>query len=197
MAKSQSTLKNLLLTLFTVSIVSALVLGYTYELTKDPIEQAKTEKQKKAIQQVVTDFDNDPIADKYYLKTGNDSIEAYPAIKNNTLVATAVKTVSKKGFSGEVWLMVGFKPDGTIINISVLEHQETPGLGTKMDDENFKQQFRNKNPETFALKVKKDGGNVDAITAATISSQAFADAVEIAHKALMNHNALTMKGGIQ
>jgi electron transport complex protein RnfG len=73
--------------------------------------------------------------------------------------------------------MVGLKPDGTIFDTKVLEHQETPGLGTKMMEPRFKDQFVGKNPGTDKIKVKKDGGEIDAITAATISSRAFCDAV--------------------
>jgi electron transport complex protein RnfG len=70
------------------------------------------------------------------------------------------------------------------MDLTVLEHKETPGLGTKMTDPSFKDQFNGKNPDSFQLKVKKDGGKVDAITAATISSRAFCDAVGKAHKTL-------------
>jgi electron transport complex protein RnfG len=80
--------------------------------------------------------------------------------------------------------MAGFKPDGTIINISVLQQKETPGLGTKISDPGFKDQFMEKNPADFQLKVIKDGGQVDAITAATISSRAFCDAIERAYNTL-------------
>ena len=86
--------------------------------------------------------------------------------------------------------MAGFKPDGTIINISVLEQKETPGLGTKMAEPKFKDQFNDKNPSQYILKVKKDGGPVDAITAATISSRAFCDAVQRAYNTLQ-------KGGLK
>ena len=80
--------------------------------------------------------------------------------------------------------MAGFKPGGTIVNITVLEHKETPGLGTKMAEPKFKDQFMDKNPAEFSLKVKKDGGPVDAITAATISSRAFCDALQRASNTL-------------
>jgi electron transport complex protein RnfG len=76
---------------------------------------------------------------------------------------------------------VGFKPDGTIKNISVLEQKETPGLGTKMKDESFLQQFRGKNPSKFNLKVVKDGGDVDALTGATISTRAFSESTKMAY----------------
>jgi electron transport complex protein RnfG len=82
--------------------------------------------------------------------------------------------------------MAGFKPDGTIFNIAVLEHKETPGLGTKMSEPSFKDQFMEKNPSDFLLIVKNDGGPVDAITAATISSRAFCDAVQRAYGTLFS-----------
>ena len=81
--------------------------------------------------------------------------------------------------------MVGFLPNGCIYNIEVLELKETPGLGTKMTEEKFKGQFKNKNPKNFKLIVKKDNGDVDAITAATISSRAFCDAVQRAYNAFV------------
>lgn len=81
-------------------------------------------------------------------------------------------------------LMVGFGTDGTIVNTSVLSHSETPGLGAKMVEgkSNFSVQFQGKNPANFKMAVKKDGGDVDAITASTITSRAFCEAVESAYK---------------
>jgi electron transport complex protein RnfG len=113
-----------------------------------------------------------------------DSLDIYPAKNGDEIVGYAVNTYTKKGFSGNISLMAGFNPDGTIINIAVLEQKETPGLGTKMTEPGFKDQFNGKNPADFALKVKKDGGSVDAITAATISSRAFCDAVQRAYNTL-------------
>ena len=87
--------------------------------------------------------------------------------------------------------MVGVLPDGSINKVAVVSHKETPGLGDKMDSKksNFSIQFEGKNPETFKLKVKKDGGDVDAITASTITSRAYCDAVERAFKALKEGGA--------
>ena len=99
------------------------------------------------------------------------------------VITLAIETISKKGFGGEVKLMVGFTPDGTIINYMVLEHKETPGLGTKMDEwfktDKKNQSILNKSLDKNNLTVAKDGGEVDAITAATISSRAFLDAVHL------------------
>ncbi|MBW6459704.1 MAG: FMN-binding protein, partial [Bacteroidales bacterium] len=75
-------------------------------------------------------------------------------------------------------------PDLTIYNTVVIQQKETPGLGTKMKDPVWKNQFNGKNPDVYNLKVKKDGGDVDAITAATISSRAFSGAISRAYEAL-------------
>jgi electron transport complex protein RnfG len=98
-----------------------------------------------------------------------------------------VETFTNQGFSGNFKLMVGFAPDGTIIDIAVIQHSETPGLGSKMEKgkSDFSLQFKGKNPATFKLAVKKDRGDVDAITASTITSRAYCDAVARAYRAFM------------
>jgi len=77
--------------------------------------------------------------------------------------------------------MVGFNADGSIKNIVVLEQKETPGLGTKMKGEKFLKQFRGETPSEFNLKPEKDGGDIDAIAGATISSRAFGEATQMAY----------------
>ena len=191
MAKINSSLKNMLLSLTLISLGASAALGFVYELTKGPIEASLLKKKIEAIKMVVPEFNNNPDEDMYLLPTGEgDSLEIYPAMKDGKTAGYAVKTYSNDGFSGYISLMAGFNPDGTIYNISVLEQKETPGLGTKMTDPLFNEQFRGKDPAQFTLKVKKDGGQVDAITAATISSRAFCDAVERAYNTLM-------KGGLK
>jgi electron transport complex protein RnfG len=113
---------------------------------------------------------------------------AYPAKMNGELVGVAIESYTMTGFSGLVKLMVGLKSDGSIYSISVLEHKETPGLGTHMAEDKFINQFKTQYPSTFKVKVKKDGGDVDAITAATISSRAFCDAVMRAYNAYMQNS---------
>lgn len=191
MAKSESTFKNMVLSLTLISLGASACLGFVYQMTKAPIELSVLNKKLSAIKQVVPDFNNNPNDERYRLPTGEgDSLDIFPAKKDDILVGYAVNTNTKKGFSGNISLMAGFKPDGTIINISVLEQKETPGLGTKMTEPLFKDQFNDKNPSTFNLKVKKDGGPVDAITAATISSRAFCDAIQRAYNTLQ-------KGGLK
>lgn len=185
MAKTESTFKNMVLSLTLISLGASACLGYVYQMTKEPIELSLLAKKLEAIKLVVPDFNNDPNSEMYKLPTGEgDSLEIYPAKKDGILVGYGVKTYTKKGFSGNITLAAGFKTDGTIVNITVLDHKETPGLGTKITEPQFKDQFKDKNPLQFALKVKKDGGPVDAITAATISSRAFCDAVQRAYNTL-------------
>lgn len=187
--KLESNFTNMVVVLFSVTLIASAAVGYVQTLTAGPIEAAKEAKQVNAIRQVIPgEFDNDPNADVWKVQTPDSGeLEFYPAKKNGELVGTAVKTYTNNGFGGKIWLMVGFNPDGTISNYSVLEHKETPGLGSKMDTwfvKDGKGDIIGKNPGGNGLKVSKDGGDVDAITAATISSRAFLDAVNRASAAL-------------
>jgi len=191
MAKTESTFKNMVLSLTLISLGASACLGFVYVMTKEPIERSVLNKKLDAIRQVVPEFNNNPFEEMFRLPTDQgDSLEIFPAKKDGNIIAYAVNTYSKTGFSGNISLMAGFKPDGTIINISVLEQKETPGLGSKMTEPRFKDQFNDKNPSQFMLKVRKDGGPVDAITAATISSRAFCDAVQRAYNTIQ-------KGGLK
>ncbi|MDP4210671.1 MAG: RnfABCDGE type electron transport complex subunit G [Bacteroidota bacterium] len=203
MAKLESSLTNMVISLSLISAIMAAALGVTYLLTKDTIANVERKNINTAIQQVVPAFDNDPFADQFKVNNGTDTFVCYPAKKASQVVGYAVKTFTNKGFGGHISIMVGFLPDGTIYNTSVLEHKETPGLGTKMTDPKFKNQFKGKNPNSYNLSVKKDGGDVDAITAATISSRAFCDALGNAFKAVhkkvlsSNNAAVTDSSAIQ
>lgn len=185
MAKTVSTFRNMVLSLTIIALGASACLGFVYEFTKKPIELSNLNKKLDAIRQVVPGFNNNPGTEMFRLPTGEgDSLDVYPAMKDKEIVGYAVNSYSTKGFSGKISLMAGFKPDGTIIGITVIEQKETPGLGSKMNDPSFREQFISKNPSVFILKVKKDGGKVDAITAATISSRAFCDAVQRAYNTI-------------
>ncbi|HYW94178.1 MAG TPA: RnfABCDGE type electron transport complex subunit G [Bacteroidales bacterium] len=183
MAKTESTFKNMLLTLFLVTFIASGTLGFVYEFTKEPIRMVEINKKNEAIKDVFPGFTNEPYQESFKVAAGKDSLTFYPAKADGKLIGVAVETYTNKGFSGLITLMVGFKMDGTITSIKVLSHQETPGLGQKIerDKSNFETQFEGKNPATFKLMVKKDQGNVDAITASTISSRAYCDAVQRAY----------------
>ena len=183
MAAKESTFFKMLVTLVAVTLVAALSLGFVYKWTKEPIAQAKLAKQMRAIEAVVTDYDNDPVADGYRVLSANrkDSLVFFPAKKNGKLTGTAIRTYSSEGYGGDVVIMVGLDTTGTILNISVVEHAETPGLGSKMTMPFFLDQFLQKDPGHVDLRVKKDGGTIDAISGATITSRAFSEAVQLAY----------------
>jgi electron transport complex protein RnfG len=183
MAKKESTFLSMVSTLIVVTLVSAGLLGSIYALTKEPIRLAELRKKNEAIQVVVPGFDNEPSLEVKKLFMDGDTLYFYTARKGDEILGTAVETFTNQGFSGNFKLMVGFKPDGTIIDIAVIRHSETPGLGEKMqkNKSDFSVQFMGKNPENFKLAVKKDRGDVDAITASTITSRAYCDAVQRAY----------------
>jgi electron transport complex protein RnfG len=186
MAK-ESNFKNMTLTLLTVTLLSSACLGFVYSFTKGPIDDAQNEKINKALSKVLPEFDNRPSSKKFTREVDGGILTFYPATKGGEQVGTAIQTFTKNGFSGQIDLMVGFISDGTIHGIEVIAHKETPGLGDKMESgkSQFSVQFQGKNPQDFKLSVEKDGGQVEAITASTISSRAYCDAVHRAYDAFI------------
>ena len=192
MAKKESTLKNMLIALMVITIVSGGVLGFVYGLTKPAIDQVEANKNLKAINEVLK-------SDVEIVSTETKDIDdltynlAYDAEGN--FIGAAIKTYSKNGFGGKIELMVGMLANGILNKVSVLSQAETPGLGANMVNDKFKGQFEGKNPATFKLMVKKDGGDVDAITAATISSRAVSEAIKKAADGFEANKDQFMKGG--
>ncbi len=187
MAK-ESNLKNMVTALFVITLVSSATLGFMYEVTKGPRAAAEENKLQLAVKKVLPPYTNNPVAEKYTISNpdgeGPDLV-CYPALENTKPIGVAIETYTMNGFSGLVRLMVGFTQQGEIVEIVVLEQKETPGLGTKMGDPSFKDQFKGLIPGGDRFKVKKDGGDIDAITAATISSRAFIDALNRANRGYM------------
>ncbi|MEJ5302600.1 MAG: RnfABCDGE type electron transport complex subunit G [Bacteroidales bacterium] len=180
MAKRESSLKNMISTLLVITLVASAALAGVYNLTKEPIAAATKKKTENAIKEVIPPFDR---LERFAVmpSDGPDSLILYKGYKGDSIVGTAVQTYTYKGFSGYISIMVGFNADGSINDIAVLEHKETPGLGTKMAEPKFKDQFKNLNIAQLTnqkVKVTKDQGTIEAITAATISSRAFCDAVQ-------------------
>lgn len=187
MAKLKSTFKNMFLSLFIISVTVGLLLAQVNKMTAKPIADAKAMKLQNAIKEVVPAFDNDPVAEAYKMPDGQgDSLTVYPAKKGDEVVGFAVNSNSNNGFSGEIQIMVGFDMENKIVNYSVLQHAETPGLGAKMgewfkDTAKPNQSVIGRDLSQGNLSVSKDGGNVDAITASTITSRAFLEAVNKAY----------------
>ena len=188
MAKLKSTFKNMFLSLSIICLAVALLLAQVNKMTAKPIAEAKALKLQTAIGQVVPEFDNDPVAESYMIASeGGDSLLVYPATKGGEVVGFAISS-SANGFAGEIQIMVGFDMDDKIVNYEILQHAETPGLGSKMGDwfkdtESNSKSIIGRNMTLGALAVKNDGGDIDAITASTITSRAFLNAINRAFSA--------------
>ena len=173
----QSSFKNMTLCLFAVCIVSSALLAAVYAVTEEPIAEAEHAKTVRAIAVVVPEFDGEPVADT--IEVAGKKYPYYIVSKDGEPAGYAI-TSSASGYGGPVKLMVGVTADRVIYNTTVLSQSETPGLGAKCTESAFADQFKEWNPAEKTLKVKKDGGDVDAITASTITSRAYAVAVETA-----------------
>lgn len=183
----KSTLFNMVTVLFVITLIASAGVGLVNMVTVDPIAAAKAKAVDDAILAVLPPFSEKSVKE---IELDNMPVKVYTTSENGETVGYAVETMTKKGFNGIVKLMVGFAPTGEILNINVIEQAETPGLGTHMCDEdnNLIKSVKGKNPASMQLvkgrlAVTKDGGDVDALTAATISSRAYVDAVNRAYMA--------------
>jgi len=183
----KSTLVNMVLSLGIITVIAAAALAGVYTLTEEPIAQAKAQKQKDAIGQVLPgiDFNNNPADEAVEVPMDGETVTVFPARKDGQLAGIAVESHDNNGFSGLITVMYGFTPGGDITGYAVMQHAETPGLGSKMGEwfSNPAHTIVGLNTKTANLTVSKDGGDVDAITAATISSRAFLRALTLAGKA--------------
>lgn len=198
MKRLASTLPNMVISLGLVTAFSGALLGLMYQATKEPIAQRSKEDRVAAIKLVAPPFDNDPEADMWTTDISGSEVSVYPAREDGRLVGAAVKATSMNGFSGEVTVMAGFDADGTVRDYQVLHQAETPGLGAKMQmwfrDPKGARSVLGKNPGRDSFYVTKDTekhGQVDAITAATISSRAFLETLRDAYEAYKKYQAST------
>lgn len=151
--------------------VCAGVLAYVDRITKNPIEVIKVKQANEAALAVM------PLAAKSVeKKTAGDTVYFIGRDMSGKLVGFAVAGRDSGGYGGDIELMVGFDTDFTIVSYKALQATETPGLGTKLSSAEFKSQFSGKSTDK-ALSVKQDGGQIDAITSATITSRAVCRAI--------------------
>ena len=199
MKKLDSSLKNMVLVLTGITIVAGALLGYVNELTKGPIADANAKALSDAIALVVPGFDNNPAESPETIELDGTTYKIYKATKGGEFIGAAVES-SANGFGGALNVLVGFDKDGNIIDYSLLSHAETPGLGSKAADwfkKGQKGDITGKNPGKGALIVNKDGGDVDAITASTITTRAFLNAVNNAYAAYSGQNVDGMSGATE
>ncbi|MDY3090607.1 MAG: RnfABCDGE type electron transport complex subunit G [Porphyromonas sp.] len=199
MKKLDSTLPNMVMSLVGICVVVSAILAYLNNVTAAPIKEAQVQAKIAAIKQVTPAFDNNPYEEAYKVAVAEgDSLLVYPAKKGGAIVGYAIETNTKNGFNGLIEVMMGLDAAGKMVDYSVLTMSETPGLGTKIP-EWFHSKSKNAGniqdmrgvdlAQEAPLKVSKDGGKVDAITAATISSRAFLESINRGYEAYKVANA--------
>jgi electron transport complex protein RnfG len=189
MAKMKSSLTNMVLVLVGCALVIATLLAWVNHLTEGPIA-VKAEKTLADGIKSVMGTESLSVAATDTVKQIIDNKETIFVIhrtvdKNDRALGAAVETTSL-GFDGDLKVLVGFNPEGTILGYTILQHTETPGLGAKAQtwfQKDGKGSVIGLNPADGALAVSKDGGDIDAITASTITSRAFLKAVNQAYSA--------------
>lgn len=165
-------MKEMLRMIVVLSLIcglSGLTLATVRQATSSRIEeQVLTYVQGPALEQIFTDYDNNPINERKSFELKDRSITVFPAKKDGKLVGVAFETFGK-GYGGDIGVMVGFNTDGTHLEgIGITTLKETPGLGARVVEPEYRDQFR-KHP-TDSIALKKQGGAISAISGATISS---------------------------
>jgi len=196
-------MSRLLITLTLIAACAGLILSLVESATREPIKEQRRLQMLKALSAVLPEFDNSPDTDTVSLQNGVDKkgkpvqVIFYRGRKTQQLVGTAFKVVAPDGYSGNIEVMVGVKPDQSINAIEILAHAETPGLGSRIVEPAFKGQFQNKNLDNADWRVKKDGGQFDQITGATISPRAVVGAVKSGLEFYREHQAQIIAEGAQ
>ena len=189
MKKLESSLLNMVLVLTGVAVVMGGILAYVNHLTEGPIAQQKEKTLADGIKAVMV-CDDIVVAKTDEVRQndakGKEQVFMIYQVKDaqGKDLGAAVESTTM-GFGGDLKVLVGFNPEGTILGYTLLEHAETPGLGAKADkwfQKDQKGDIIGKSPAE-PLTVSKDGGQVDAITASTITSRAFLTAVNNAYNA--------------
>ena len=175
----QSSFRNMSLCLLIICLVCSGLLAGVYALTKEPIDAAAKAKNEAAIMEVLPDAAVSVEEERTVEFEGASYTYNLAYDEQGNTVGCAIN-VAPVGFGGPVSIKVGFDANGVIWNTKVLSQAETPGLGAKCVEPAFSDQFKGFNPAEKKLAVKKDGGDVDAITASTITSRAYADGLALA-----------------
>ena len=166
------------------SLVASAALSVSYFLTKTPIEESDARAKRMFLNQVVPSnlYDNNLVEDTISVEPnpliGNKkNIDIYRAKKNNQVIAVIIETIAPDGYSGEIKTLVGVDQKDKILGVRVITHKETPGLGDyiEIDKSHWIKNFNLKSLDEMGEKewaVKKDGGDFDYVSGATITSRA-------------------------
>lgn len=174
-------IKQLVIVLTGICVVAALALSGVYEGTKDKIAQTKLEMELESVEKVLPPSDKKPQQEVKEIPWKNSQgveypVKTYLAKVDGKLIGAAL-IIKEKGFGGPISLIMGVNPDHQITGLEVLSHKETPGLGGNITNTEFRKQFAGKTL-IDGLSLKKDGGQIDQITGATVTSSALIKAID-------------------
>lgn len=189
MKKLESSITNMVLVLVGVALITGGILAYVNHITEAPIKLQAEKTLADGIKAVMGGVqlsvaENDTI--KQTIKGKEAVFVIHKTVDSNKQDLGVAVESTIGGFGGDLKVLVGFDKDGNILGYTILQHAETPGLGAKADkwfQKDGKGSIIGKNPNKDNLTVKKDGGDIDAITASTITSRAFLLAVTQAYNA--------------
>jgi Na+-translocating ferredoxin:NAD+ oxidoreductase subunit G len=170
-----------------ICLAAGLLLAWVNHLTAQPIEETERRVKMAAIRKVLPPFDNEPDQNIFAAEWNKERWTFYVGRKTNTYAGAAFETRSKKGYGGSITLIAGVNAEGALQAIEILQQKETPGLGAKIQDKAFTSQFRGKSIARTRWALKQDQGDIDSITAATISSRAVVEAVKTGLDAYLEH----------
>ncbi len=193
-------LSRYVLVLTVITAGAALILSLVYEQTREAVAEQHRQQILRALKAVLPPFDNQPDTEALALVAGRDrrgreiTSTFYPGRREAGLVGIAFNVRAPDGYSGDIDVMVGVDPEGRVLGIEILRHAETPGLGDKIREEWFKAQFRGKGPQAD-WRVRKDGGEFDQFTGATISARAVVGAVGRGVEFFLANRERIVRGG--
>jgi len=182
MRKLESTFVNMFVVLSVIALLSAALLSFTYGKTSVIRAEVERKQQQRALAAVLPEFDNSP-GEEAFTRESYEFQELYPATRNGEQVGVAVRSETRRAYSGSMVMLVGFNAQGVITGVQVLSHSETPGLGARVTEDAFLGQFVGQDLHEFDPALRSDGGEVDVITAATVTSNAAIHAVQTAFEA--------------
>ena len=161
-----------------ICLLAGVLLAAVHKVTEEPIAQAKLAEKSEALKQVLPECDNDPMEDTVVVTEDGTDWTFYVARNGSLFAGAAVIVTTPEGYGGDITLMVGINADDQVQAIAILDQKETPGLGANIKTDVFRARFVGRHIEQTGWGVTKDGGEIDGLTAATISSRAVVDAVQ-------------------